>query len=197
MSASEYPSSTGHSRRCARVRIPTANRHGPTPTLIGTADGWDWWEADVVVVNPRHGYRWMFHHEDGRVHWLNQSGLHTLETLDAEDFALVAFPAPPAWMYDAVLYQVFPDRFARSAQADDHATPDWAIAASWDDPVDVVAPGRSQQFYGGDLDGVTGKLDHLVELGVNLLYLTPVFPARVEPPLRRVELPLGRPAARR
>lgn len=144
---------------------------------IGSADGWDWWEADVVVGNPRHGYRWMLQHEDGRVEWLNQSGLHTLETLDAEDFALVAFPAPPAWMYESVLYQVFPDRFARSPQADEHETPEWAIAASWDEPVDVVAPGRSQQFYGGDLDGVTGRLDHLVELGVNLLYLTPVFPA--------------------
>ena len=145
--------------------------------MIGTADGWQWWEADVVVANPRHGYRWMFQREDGRVQWLNQSGLHTLETLDAEDFALVASPAPPAWMYEAVLYQVFPDRFARSAQADTHPTPEWAIPAAWNDPVDLVAPGRSQQFYGGDLEGVTGKLDHLVGLGVNLLYLTPVFPA--------------------
>jgi alpha-glucosidase len=145
--------------------------------LLATADGWDWWEAEITVVNPRHGYRWMFQFTDGRVQWLNQSGLHTLETLDAEDFALVAFPAPPAWMYDAVMYQVFPDRFARSAQADTHPTPEWAIPAKWDDPVDVVAPGRSQQLYGGDLDGVTEKLDHLVELGANLLYLTPVFPA--------------------
>ena len=38
-------------------------------------------------------------------------------------------------------------------------------------------PARSQQFYGGDLDGITEHLDHLVALGVNLLYLTPVFPA--------------------
>ena len=38
-------------------------------------------------------------------------------------------------------------------------------------------PARSQQFYGGDLDGVIDKLDHLVSLGVDLLYLTPVFPA--------------------
>lgn len=175
-----------------RVRVPieygplTAVRTRSNPDrepawtdaiLIGSVDGWDWWEADVVVANPRHGYRWMLRHEDGRVQWLSQSGLHTLETLDAEDFALVASPAPPAWIHDAVLYQVFPDRFARSAQADRHATPDWAIAATWDEPVALVAPGRSQQFYGGDLDGVTGKLDHLVELGVNLLYLTPVFPA--------------------
>ncbi|WP_314505417.1 glycoside hydrolase family 13 protein [uncultured Microbacterium sp.] len=164
----------------AAVRTRSNPDHEPAWTdaaLIGTADGWDWWEAEVVVANPRHGYRWILQHDNGRVQWLNQSGLHEIETLDAEDFALVAYPAPPAWMYDAVLYQVFPDRFARSAQADTHPTPDWAIPATWDEPVDALAPGRSQQFYGGDLDGVTSKLDHLVELGVNLLYLTPVFPA--------------------
>lgn len=143
----------------------------------GEVDGWEWWDAPVTVRNPRHGYRWVMQHADGRVEWLNQTGIHTLETLDAEDFALVASPAPPAWMYDAVMYQVFPDRFARSARADERDVPDWAVPAQWSDPVDPIFPGRSQQFYGGDLDGVIDKLDHLVGLGVNLLYLTPVFPA--------------------
>ena len=45
------------------------------PSPLGSADGWDWWEADVVVRNPRHGYRWMLQHASGRVEWLNQSGL--------------------------------------------------------------------------------------------------------------------------
>ncbi|MCP2636280.1 glycoside hydrolase family 13 protein [Microbacterium sp. HD4P20] len=144
---------------------------------LGTADGWEWWQAPVTVRNPRHGYRWLLVHEDGTVEWLNQTGIHRLETLDAEDFALVANPAPPSWLNESVMYQVFPDRFARSAQADTHPTPEWAIAASWDEPVDPVMPGRSQQFYGGDLDGIIEKLDHLVSLGVNLLYLTPIFPA--------------------
>jgi alpha-glucosidase len=170
----------------AAVRTRSNPDHEPEWTdaaLLGSVDGWDWWEAPVTVRNPRHGYRWLLVHEDGpdgskgTVEWLNQTGLHTLETLDAEDFALVAYPAPPAWLADAVMYQVFPDRFARSAQADTHPTPEWAIAASWDTPVDPVMPGRSQQFYGGDLDGVIEKLDHLVSLGVNLLYLTPIFPA--------------------
>ncbi|MGN8553857.1 UNVERIFIED_CONTAM: glycoside hydrolase family 13 protein [Microbacterium sp. SLM126] len=164
----------------AAVRTRSNPDHEPEWTdaaRIGTADGWDWWEAPVTVRNPRHGYRWMLQHEDGRVDWLNQTGLHRIETLDAEDFALVAYPAPPAWLDEAVLYQVFPDRFARSAQADTHPTPDWAIPAQWSDPVDPVMPGRSQQFYGGDLEGVIEKLDHLVALGANLLYLTPVFPA--------------------
>ncbi|MDT0180488.1 glycoside hydrolase family 13 protein [Microbacterium sp. ARD31] len=143
----------------------------------GTADGWEWWDAPVTVRNPRHGYRWVLRHADGRVEWLNQTGIHSIETLDAEDFALVADPPPPAWMADAVMYQVFPDRFARSAAAAGRETPEWAIPAEWTDPVDPLFPGRSQQFYGGDLDGITGKLDHLAGLGVNLLYLTPVFPA--------------------
>lgn len=164
----------------AAVRTRSNPDHEPAwsdAVSQGIVDGWEWWEAEIVAANPRHGYRWLFVHEDGTVHWLNQSGLHTLETLDAEDFALVTSPPPPAWMHDAVMYQVFPDRFARSPQADAHPTPDWAIAASWDTPVDPVLPGRSQQFYGGDLDGITAHLDHLVELGVNLLYLTPIFPA--------------------
>ncbi len=76
------------------------------------------------------------------------------------------------------MYQVFPDRFARSAAADDREAPGWAEPAAWDDPVAHVGPSTSRQFYGGDLAGVAEHLDHLVDLGVNLLYLTPVFPAR-------------------
>ncbi|WP_259363385.1 glycoside hydrolase family 13 protein [Microbacterium esteraromaticum] len=164
----------------AAVRTRSNPDHEPAWTdavRIGTADGWDWWEAPVTVGNRRHGYRFVLVHESGRVEWLNQTGVHTLEVLDAEDFALVAHPAPPAWLSGSVMYQVFPDRFARSPQADEHPTPEWAIAASWDDPVDPVMPGRSQQFYGGDLPGIVEHLDHLVSLGVDLLYLTPVFPA--------------------
>ncbi|WP_040166294.1 glycoside hydrolase family 13 protein [Microbacterium gorillae] len=162
------------------VRTRSNPDHEPAwtdATRVGSTPGWEWWEAEVRVANPRHGYRFVFVHEDGAVHWLNQSGLHTGETLDAEDFALVAHPAPPAWLHTSVMYQIFPDRFARSTGADDRPTPDWAIPAAWTDPVDPVMPGRVAQFYGGDLDGIIEHLDHLQGLGVDLVYLTPVFPA--------------------
>lgn len=164
----------------AAVRTRSNPDHEPEWTdaaPLGSADGWEWWQAPVTVRNPRHGYRFMLQHVDGRVEWLNQSGLHEIETLDAEDFALVTTAPPPSWLSGSVMYQVFPDRFARSPRADERETPEWAIPASWDDPVDPVMPARSQQFFGGDLDGVIDKLDHLVSLGVNLLYLTPIFPA--------------------
>ena len=142
------------------------------------ADGWQWWEAAVEVENPVHGYRWLLVGEDGRQHWLNQVGLATVEVRDHDDFRLVAHAPAPDWAASSVLYQVFPDRFARSDASTRRPTPDWAIPAEWTDPVDLVPPARSAQFYGGDLDGVREHLDHLEALGINLLYLTPFFPAR-------------------
>lgn len=146
--------------------------------LVATAGGWDWWEAPVLVENPEHGYRFLIVQTDGRASWVNATGVHEIETLDSEDFLLVSHPAPPEWVKETVLYQVFPDRFARSERADGRPLPEWAIPAAWTDPVDPLPPGRSQQLYGGDLDGVVERLDHLQRLGVTLLYLTPFFAGR-------------------
>ena len=73
-------------------------------------------------------------------------------------------PAPPGWVRDAVFYQVFPDRFARSSRVA-KAGP----LEAWD------APPTAHGFKGGDLLGIAEHLDELVELGVTALYLTPVF----------------------
>ncbi|MDQ0894623.1 glycoside hydrolase family 13 protein [Agromyces ramosus] len=147
-------------------------------SVIAAADGWQWWEASVEVENPVHGYRWLLVGVDGRQHWLNQLGLFTTEVRDHDDFRLVAHEPAPAWAASSILYQVFPDRFARSAAAGSRPAPEWAIPAEWSDPLDPVPPARSTQFFGGDLDGVREHLDHLESFGVNLLYLTPMFPAR-------------------
>jgi alpha-glucosidase len=128
-----------------------------------------WWRAEVLVRNPVTRYRFLI---DGR--WLNGLGLAGHDVPDAADFRLVAHDPPPAWARDAVVYQIFPDRFARSV---DRPAPDWAIPCDWDTPVIGRGPETPRQFYGGDLDGIAGRLDHLARLGVNTVYLTPIFPA--------------------
>ncbi len=163
-----------------RVLVRSNPDHEPAwveASRDGAADGWEWWTAHIVVANPRHGYRFHLVLADGRVEILNQGGLTDVDALDGQDFALVAENPPPAWMDDAVLYQIFPDRFARSQAADARPAPHWAIPAAWDEPLDPVHPGRGRQFYGGDLDGAAEKLDHLSDLGVTALYHTPIFPA--------------------
>ncbi len=71
----------------------------------------------------------------------------------------------PDWVKDAVFYQIFPDRFARSpslsAQKPNNLVP-------WDAP---SSPG----YFGGDLLGVLEHLDHIQGLGVTALYFCPIF----------------------
>ncbi|MFT4215382.1 MAG: glycoside hydrolase family 13 protein [Microbacterium sp.] len=156
---------------------PDTEMHFSAARHVGLVDGWNWWSADIVIANPRHRYRWFLLLDDGGVLEYNQGGLSEIEALDVFDFAIVAHNPPPSWMDDAVMYQIVPDRFARS-QESVNPVPDWAMPAeSWDEPQNPVMPARVRQYYGGDLDGVVEKLDHLEEIGVNLLYHTPIFPA--------------------
>lgn len=171
------PGSYGPVARVSVRSNPNREPRFSPAALVHAADGWDWWQAEIEVENPVHGYRFLVVGQDGSRRWLNATGLHEIETLDAEDFKLVAHQPAPAWAAEQVMYQVFPDRFARSDAADSHPTPDWALPAAWDEPVDNSPAVRSHRFYGGDLDGVTEHLDHLGRLGVTLLYLTPFFPA--------------------
>ena len=72
----------------------------------------------------------------------------------------------PAWARDAVFYQVFPDRFASSSRV---AAP--GVMEPWS------APPTLHGFKGGDLFGLAGRLDELVDLGITALYLNPIFSA--------------------
>lgn len=78
----------------------------------------------------------------------------------------MADPAPdtPDWVRDAVFYQIFPDRFARS-----HSVPKPGNLDPWG------SPPTYHGFQGGDLLGVAERLDYLTDLGVNAIYLTPIF----------------------
>ncbi|MFC4120290.1 glycoside hydrolase family 13 protein [Nonomuraea zeae] len=138
-----------------------------------------WWRAEITAVNPVTPYRFLLRTGKGQS-WLTAGGLVAHDVTDASDFRLVCHQPPPAWMTDAIVYQIFPDRFDRSRPMSElPELPDWALPRDWDrDPVIPSGPGTSQQFYGGDLDGITGRLDHIQSLGADTVYLTPIFPAR-------------------
>lgn len=74
------------------------------------------------------------------------------------------FTNTPDWVKNAVFYQIFPDRFAKSESLEKptHIEP-------WNTP-----PTR-YGFKGGDLQGVIEKLDYLQDLGINAIYFNPIF----------------------
>lgn len=75
--------------------------------------------------------------------------------------------AAPDWVPDAIFYQIFPDRFYNGDPSND---------PSGTEPCGNT-PTRDN-FFGGDLQGILQKLDYLQGLGVNALYLNPIFRAR-------------------
>ena len=75
-------------------------------------------------------------------------------------------PNPPAWVRDAVFYQVFPDRFAASLRVGKPG-----VLEPWSDPPTFDG------YKGGDLLGLAERLDDLVDLGITAIYLNPIFKA--------------------
>ena len=166
--------------KAVRVRFSESGEAFPTGNakVIKRANGWAWYETSIVMHNPHMNYRWYIELANGEIYWLNAHGVTELEQPDIHDFKINTFSSAPEWGKSAVMYQIFPDRFARSAKADQHKLPKWAIAKNWGDEVIGSGPGTSEQFFGGDIWGIIDHLDHLKKLGVTLLYLTPVFPGR-------------------
>jgi cyclomaltodextrinase len=70
----------------------------------------------------------------------------------------------PEWVKDAVFYQIFPDRFARSERV-----PKPSNLEPWDTPPTICG------FKGGDLLGVAERLDYLQDLGITAIYFNPIF----------------------
>lgn len=73
---------------------------------------------------------------------------------------------PPAWVGQTVWYQIFPDRFCRGGSGRAEGVTPWR-----------EGPVTNRERYGGDLAGITQKLDYLQALGINGLYLNPIFAA--------------------
>ncbi len=70
----------------------------------------------------------------------------------------------PTWIKDAVFYQIFPDRFANGDPSNDPPN-----IKPWDSSPTVHG------FQGGDLQGIVQHFDYLLDLGINAIYLNPIF----------------------
>lgn len=188
--ADEAPVLGGH----VSVRVRTSTRAPATAVWLRTVEDAEpfytacaversdqhtvWWRAEMHVRNPVQRYRFMVVDAEGDYVWLNQAGVWRHDVPDAHDFVVSTFAPAPDWGRDAVVYQIFPDRFARSVAADARPTPGWAKPAGWTDaPIHGGDPDEAIQLYGGDLDGIADHLDHVARVGADTLYLTPCFPA--------------------
>jgi pullulanase-type alpha-1,6-glucosidase len=199
------------------VRLLTVNEatgaRSTLPMNLAVTDsngGYDWWEATVNTGAAPNIHTYTFEIADG------DTILYYIDSaLDggAGDISTVA-PAPgiraawdiytyvagfesPDWAKNAVIYQIFPDRFRNGRAENDPTADDWFYPEErghvfpvepWNTLVPDPQPNDpganpewyatwNSTFYGGDLQGVIEQLDYLQALGVTALYFNPIFEA--------------------
>jgi len=182
-----------------RLKIRVSNSNAPAKIFVrSVADGEPvivearqsqvvgqetWWIADLTIRNRVTNYRWLLSGGDWNYSWLNAAGLFNYDVPDSLDFVISAGAAPPYWVMQEPVYQIFPDRFARDSSSDQLGVvegtdiPGWAIPRAWTDHPEGRGPNTPFELFGGTLSGVVEKLEHIRNLGFGVLYSTPVFPA--------------------
>ena len=152
-----------------------------TPAQTGVV----WYSFDLAASD---GATWRYGAREG---WTTGEGDFAYGSPPSFQLAVyVPRQTQPDWYKNGIVYQVFPDRFARGADWRERA--EKALAAHREGPARVLvedwdtppAYKKSEDgdilewdFYGGTLRGVREKLDYLADLGVTVIYLNPIFEA--------------------
>lgn len=136
--------------------------------------------AFLPLTSPRTGYRFYLQTSDGPW-WLSAAGLTRHTPTDATDFRYLSRFESPAWLEDAVFYQVFPDRFQDGDPSTNVRDREYLCsgrpvrARGWHEPPRPETGWH--EFFGGDLKGLEDRLGYIQELGANAIYLNPIFTA--------------------
>lgn len=141
-----------------------------------------YWQASLTAPFNRLNYGFILTDSFGDSVFYGDQGFETLTVSTNDDSGLMGannyFKMPyfqeidrfkaPDWVKKTVWYQIFPERFANGNTTNDPSgTLPWR---SSDHPT-------AESFYGGDLQGIINHLYHFSQLGINGLYLTPIFKA--------------------
>ncbi|HUN21704.1 MAG TPA: alpha-amylase family glycosyl hydrolase [Anaerolineales bacterium] len=167
---------------------------------------YEWWEATVPASTVPNIYYYRFIAKDGTAtaYYEDDSrrlgGLGQAYTTSPDNSWQITFYDPsfhtPDWVKQGVMYQIFPDRFRDGVSANNPTAGNFFYAetggsivrsngSDWNTPIcdprdagDTACFGSySRNFYGGDLQGITQKINdgYFDDLGVTILYLNPIF----------------------
>lgn len=131
----------------------------------------DYYESILNVFERRFRYYFLLEDNNGERTLFNERGF--MEKVPKENYKY-AFQFPYLcdadiyediqWAKEGVVYQIFPDRFSNGDKTNDPEN-----TLPWGEEVSTTT------MFGGDLQGIIDKLDYLKELGVTIIYTTPIF----------------------
>ncbi len=146
----------------------------PTPMIKEASTTlYDYWFASIEVPTKRIKYAFLI--DDTHVYASNALvDLNAFPTYKENLNAFFNFPyllekdiyKAPKWVKDTVWYSIFPDRFHNLDNQNDNIL-EWESTKAY----------RNDQFFGGNLKGITEKLPYLKDMGFTGIYMTPIFKA--------------------
>ena len=162
--------------RSVRLMVVRGGELESFPAQPESEPGWHTFQLHLEEAVTR--YAWQLELEDDHLN-LTMSGLHRTRRGWRDWFQYLAGYHAPEWAWESVFYQIFPDRF-RNGDAEVGVRTGESLYAGqpvfrvpWNTAPDWA--GDIHGHYGGDLAGIAEKLPYLNELGVNALWLTPIF----------------------
>ena len=169
-----------------KIAYFTLNRDGEECTaypMKNTDFGWQ----ICVKIHERGLYYYRFRIEGEGDVCENVDCLGELNAKNGKSFLLTVYEKgyeTPEWFKGGVMYQIFPDRFAKGSMSDISITPDIIGRIRRDDwggepSYKPNAEGKvlNNDFFGGNFKGVEEKLSYLKDLGITVLYFNPIFEA--------------------
>lgn len=137
----------------------------------------DYYESVITVGSGC--YEYYFEIVSGRIRCYYDSLGISMEIRKGYSFRIVPGFSTPDWAKGAVFYQIYVDRFYNGDKSNDVETREYYyigdVSVRVDDWNKYPAAMGVREFYGGDLQGIIDKLDYLQDLGVDVLYLNPIF----------------------
>ena len=155
--------------RFAEANLVLADGSAHPLECISTTARIQVWQTEIAPPATTFDYTFaLLGRDDTPVYRVPAGVSNAVERLDRWRCDVTSLEAlrTPVWAHGAVIYQIFPDRFRRSTGApprDDIA--EWGAEPEW------------LEYQGGDLRGIAEALPHLADLGVDMLYLNPIFTA--------------------
>lgn len=142
------------------------------------SEGWfDYYSTVVQLGTEPFAYYYLFQKGDEKVYFNKQGDVDDPQP----QYDYILFPGfkTPDWAKGAVMYQIYVDRFCNKNRNNSVVNDEYSYIGEHVRAVDewgkYPASMGVREFYGGDLQGVLDKLDYLQDLGIEVLYLNPIF----------------------
>lgn len=137
--------------------------------IVAETELFDYFEQDITTKRNRYQYYFKLVDKNGNEAFLNERGVKE----ECNEAYAYIFPyiaqedvyEEVKWMQEGIVYQIFPERFCNGDESIN--------------PQGVLPWGKGKithrSMYGGDIQGVINKLDYIKDLGIDVIYLTPIF----------------------